>query len=179
MKKNNCSRMMLILMIACVTLSLLTFVIVCYDKFIKKEERLEPAILKPIDVSGNENKIYITRNGVKSLENVPSELVGKYVADNASGDYFIINANATLEMPHITGCSDCSEDAKTYYDNLSFELVYTPNSSVGEVTLIINNANEYVSSYKRIGKKVNGTYEFVLTENTPTSNANETKYIKR
>ncbi len=38
MKKGNCSRLMMILMMVCVALSLATLVIVSYDKLVKNNE---------------------------------------------------------------------------------------------------------------------------------------------
>ena len=61
-EKCSCSKLLMTLMIVCVLLSVATLGIVVYDKFINNEERLEHAVLKPIDgkceIIGSDGKTY-------------------------------------------------------------------------------------------------------------------------
>ena len=54
-ESKNCSKTLIILIIVCITLSIITLGIVVYDKFIKSDS-IEHPILKPIAGSNEENK---------------------------------------------------------------------------------------------------------------------------
>ena len=131
-----------------------------------------------IDTTG---KIYVKRNGISNLENVPDDLVGTY--EDKSGSYFKINGDGTIYILEGNGDSD-DHGGKSIYDqdNCSFQITYIPNSSTGDIILEIYTMtnNGWLPSPFRLGKKDNnGKYSFATLENTPGVNAYEFSYIKK
>ena len=63
-KMHSCSKLLMTLMMICVLLSIATLGIVVYDKFIRKDEKMERTVLKPIDVKCEASNNNSQSNGV-------------------------------------------------------------------------------------------------------------------
>ena len=129
-----------------------------------------------------EGKIYITRNGKKTLESVPSDLVGTY--DNGLA-YFTINSDGTFYISEPNGDGYDHGGTSIYTEkNASIQITYLPYSYLDEGELLLeiytNKNNGWLPSPFRLGvKDLNGNYSFATIEHTPTSNALEYTYKKR
>lgn len=127
-----------------------------------------------VDTTG---KVNVKRNGVVSLEKVPSDLVGTY--ETKCGSYFKINSDGTLYAVEGTG-----DGGKDIYDknNTTFQITYIPNNENKDIVLEIytTTSNGWIFSPFRIGHKDNnGNYSFASLENTPCVNAYEFSYVKK
>ena len=130
-----------------------------------------------IDTTG---KIYIKRNGIMSLENVPSDLVGTY--SNNAGGTFTINSDGTIKITESNGDGN-DHNGQSIYDkiNSSFQITYIPNGEGDIILEIYTKANNgWLPGTFRLGQKDNdGNYSFALFENTPSANAYEFVYTKK
>lgn len=163
---------------------------ICYDKLLKKDDSISKDCDCPTcnnnssgsDTMKNENgKIVIKRNGVAKLENVPSDVVGKY--QNDAGDYYKLNQDGTAEIYASTGCSDCESDTGLISSSeLSYQLDYV-GSGDDETVIVefyLNSENhKYVPGKAIYGFKWQGAYRFNVIENTPTSTVGETIFDKK
>jgi len=126
-------------------------------------------------------KIYIKRNGITTLEEVPTELVGKYVNSNSSEDYFTINADGTVSLSVPSG----GGPSYIYTENeVELQLTYIPNSSFGEIILEFydktdSNNKQLISPFIYGEKNNEGKYRFATLTHTPSANALEYVYEKQ
>lgn len=125
----------------------------------------------------NANKIYVTRDGIRSLETIPQNLAGKYVNNTFSKDYFILNSDGTAEKSYIIGSSE-DNGMKDYFNNneLTFEIIYQNNNMTIEFIPKDSKYKEWFSPL--LGIKNNNQYYFEVTEPTVVATPGETKYIK-
>ena len=123
-------------------------------------------------------KIYIKRNGVIALEEVPSDIVGKYVNKEAKDDYFILNSDGTAMVNYPTGGNEMVTN-----NELTFQLTYT-NSDIVVLELYTTTGNQPYSPI-RIGRAHSSSptspagYTFSTTEHTPTANLGELVVYER
>ena len=129
-----------------ITIIILTFLVIglsgytVYDKvFLNDINENESNNNSNYNETSNQNttgKINIKRDGVVSLEKVPTDIVGKYVY--SENDYFILNSDGT---------AIASNDSITY--NFTYQLTYNKNQIL--VELYDNTSNGFYYSPFMIG----------------------------
>lgn len=126
-------------------------------------------------------KIYIKRNGITTLEKVPTELVGKYVNSGESKDYFIINKDGTVDISSSSG----GGPFYTYTGNeVELQITYIPDSYFGEIILEFydkteGNQKSLAWAFAKGQQDNDGNYSFATLEHTPTTMALEFAYKKQ
>ena len=186
--EQNKNKNLIIGVMACIIVLLIAALV--YFIFIKKDDSTSKDCVCPTcnnnssgsDTMKNDNgKIVIKRNGVAKLENVPSDVVGKY--QNDAGDYYKLNQDGTAEIYANNGCSDCGSDTGLISSSeLSYQLDYV-GSGDDETVIVefyLNSENhKYVPGKAIYGFKWQGAYRFNVIDNTPTSTVGETIFDKK
>lgn len=107
-------------------------------------------------------KIYIKRDGIIALEEVPNDIVGKYA--NSEDDYFILNSDGTAMAIN---------NQRTY--QFTYQLTYNQDQFILE--LYSDNSNEFYYSAFMYGKKHIAGSGATAILMTPSSNPDKL-YIK-
>ena len=155
-----------------ITIIILTFLVIglsgytVYDKvFLNDINENESNNNSNYNETSNQNttgKINIKRDGVVSLEKVPTDIVGKYVY--SENDYFILNSDGT---------AIASNDSTTY--NFTYQLTYNKNQIL--VELYDNTSNGFYYSPFMIGTTHTSGSEATAILMTPSA-MTEKVYIK-
>lgn len=173
-------RNIIIIILTLLVLGLVGYIV--YDKVLLKENNSNVdnnfVNTNNNNTQNSNGKIYIKRDGVISLEAVPTNIVGKYVNKVDKNDYFILNSDGTAIVSFPTG----GRGYVAINDQVTFQLTYHPNSLSysDEVTVeLYNKSGINPFSPMRIGMKdSNGNYKFTVTEPTPTANVGSYDFIK-
>lgn len=119
----------------------------------------------------SKGKIYIKRDGVLTLEEVPTGIVGKYVNNEIKDDYFILDSDGTAVISFPSG------DRGTIVTNqkLTYQLTYT--KYIVYLELYTSEGAEPPSPIM-IGQPTQGGYSFAPTMMTPSAGAGRYVYDK-
>ena len=119
-------------------------------------------------LSNTSGKIVVKRKGVAKLESVPIDVIGKY--ENNVGDYYKLNSDGTAEINVNGGCSDCTSDV-IKSSEATFQLSYVDDERLIVEFYINSSTHASVPGGFLFGDKSSGKYRFMVTDNTPSSNA--------
>lgn len=108
-------------------------------------------------------KIYIKRNGIIALEEIPADIVGKYVHSENKDDYFILNSDGTAMVNFQSG----DNGIVVTNDQLTYQLTYNENIIVLE---LYTNAGPKPFNLIMMGDQHISDGGFATTRTTPSAN---------
>ena len=134
-------------------------------------------------LKNRDGKIVVKRNGVATLETVPSDIVGKY--QHEIGDYYKLNSDGTAEIGYNPGGGPFDVIKS---DELTYQLTIIPGGATdGSLDTVIvdfalnSKTHMYVPGDYLVGNRVSGEYSFMIATETPTAHAydQESKFEKK
>lgn len=177
--ESKTNKKIIILLVVFIILTLLFGGYIVYDKIVQKSNNNNPNIDQSLtNETNNENtskKIYIKRDGIVNLENVPNNIIGKYVNKDSKDDYFILNSDGTAIVSFPSG----DKGTIITNDKITFQLTYYQGTFNPVILEFYTESGTSPYSPIRIGNKYEENYVFSVTESSPTANIGTFIYEKQ